>query len=155
MSLISSELKAKPKWKLGVVVSRFNEDITEKLMSGALDRFMELGVKPSKISVVTVPGAVEIPLIAQQLLKKGHHGVLALGAVIRGETTHYDYVCNSVERGCSQVALDTGKPVVFGVLTTEDEQQAYNRVGGTHGHKGREGADTLIEMIGLLEKIKK
>jgi 6,7-dimethyl-8-ribityllumazine synthase len=88
-------------------------------------------------------------------LEYGVDGVLVLGAVIRGETTHYDYVCNSVERGCSQLALDTGKPVIFGVLTTENEEQAMARTGGAHGHKGIEGANALIEMIGLLNQIKR
>ncbi len=152
--LIRGDLKAQSNWKLGVVTSRFNEEITGPLESGALNRLGELGVEINNIVRVQVPGAVEIPLAAKRLLAMGCDAVLALGAVIRGETTHYDYVCNSVERGCSQLMLEMNKPVVFGVLTTENEAQALDRLGGQHGHKGRDAADTAIEMLSLLNKMK-
>ena len=137
------------KWRIGVVTSRFNDKITVKLFEGALKKMGELGIQPSQIESVTVPGAYEIPLAAKWLLKNGCDGVIALGAVIRGETTHYDYVCSSVERGCTKLQLKYGKPVVFGVLTTENEKQAINRVGGKHGHKGEDAALVLVEMLNL------
>lgn len=139
--------------RVGLVTSRFNIEITEKLEIGAYTRLRELGVQEDQIVVVRVPGAVEVPLAAQALLEQGCDGVVALGCVIRGETSHYDYVCNSVERGCSQLQLEYAKPVVFGVLTTENEEQALDRVGGAHGHKGMEAAEVVLEMINLLKKL--
>ena len=139
---------------IGVVTSRFNSEVTDKLKEGALARLSELGFSESQILVCDVPGAYEIPLAAKLMLKNGVKGVIALGAVIRGETTHYDYVCSSVERGCSKLQLKYTKPVVFGVLTTENEEQALDRVGGAHGHKGRDAADTLAEMLGLVQVFK-
>ncbi len=140
-------------WRIGVVTSRFNEEITVKLFEGALKKMGDLGVRPSQIESVTVPGAYEIPLAAKWLIEKGCDGVIALGAVIRGETTHYDYVCSSVERGCTKLQLNTGRPVVFGVLTTESEEQAFNRVGGKHGHKGEDAVLVLVEMLNLKSTI--
>ena len=142
-------------WRIGIVTSRFNEEITSKLREGALTRLQELKIAESQILSLSVPGAIEIPIIAQALLKKGCDAVIALGAVVRGETAHFDYVCNSVERGCTQLALEFGRPVIFGVLTTDTEEQAMDRVGGHHGHKGREAADVAIEMIQLLAKVQK
>lgn len=139
--------------KIGVVTAEFNSEVTQKLKSGALDY---LKSKKVKVVSIDVPGAVEITLAARALLKKGGcHGVVALGAVIRGETTHYDYVCNSVERGVTQLMLDTGKPIGFGVLTTENEEQAFARAGGAHGNKGQEAAEVVLRMIEMLSKIKK
>lgn len=134
---------------IGLVTSRFNAEITEKLEEGALARLHEAGVKPSQIARVRVPGAYEIPLAARWLLEQGCAGIIALGAVIRGETSHYDYVCNAVERGCTKLQIETGRPVVFGVLTTENEDQALARAGGAHGHKGREAAEVALEMLNL------
>lgn len=151
--IIQGKLDVSSRWKIGMVTSRFNQEITERLEAGAFERLTELGATPEQIVRVRVPGAVEIPLAAQRLLDSGCDAVIALGAVIRGETTHYDYVCNSVERGCSQVMLQTKKPVIFGVLTTENEEQAHDRIGGAHGHKGRDAADTAVEMLSLVEKI--
>ena len=148
-------MKINSNWKIGIVTSRFNEEVTQLLLEGALEKLKEYDIQLSQIESVSVPGAVEIPLAAQLLLRSGCHGVIALGAVIRGETTHYDYVCNSVERGCSQLALTENKPVIFGVLTTENDEQAMDRVGGRHGHKGKDAADTLIEMLGLVEEYQK
>lgn len=143
------------KLKIGVVTSRFNSEITEKLEEGALDYFESLKSKKLQVFSVRVPGAIEIPLACQALLEKGCDGVVALGCVIRGETSHYDYVCNSVERGISQLMLDYKKPIGFGILTTENEDQAYDRVGGKQGHKGAEAAEVTLEMIGLLKDLKR
>jgi 6,7-dimethyl-8-ribityllumazine synthase len=141
--------------KIGVVTSRFNSEVTSLLEEGAL-QFLE-GVETPHIEIeaVRVPGAVEIPLACQALFARGCDGVVALGAVIRGETSHYDYVCNSVERGITALMLEYKKPIGFGVLTTENEEQAMDRAGGKHGNKGTECAQTVLEMIGLLEELEK
>ena len=107
------------------------------------------GLTDEQVTCVSVPGAVEIPLVAKTLLDKGYDGVATLGAVIRGETSHYDYVCSSVQQGCTQLQLEYGKPVIFGVLTTENSQQALDRVGGKKGHKGEEAIEVLLEMLSL------
>jgi 6,7-dimethyl-8-ribityllumazine synthase len=147
-------MKIQSKWRVAVVTSRFNAEITSKLTEGALKNLKKLGFKDSQVTSIEVPGAVEIPLAAKWLLDKKYDGVIALGAVIRGETSHYDYVCSSVERGCTTLQLKTGRPVVFGVLTTENEEQALARVGGAHGHKGEEAAEVLVEMLNLKRKLK-
>lgn len=149
---VSENLNAIKNIKIGVVTSRFNQEITDKLEEGALDVLEEAQIE---IYAVRVPGAVEIPLACRELLLAGCDGVVALGAVIRGETTHYDYVCNSVERGITQLMLEMGKPIGFGVLTTENEEQAYDRVGGKHGHKGMDAALVTLEMVGLLPELRK
>jgi 6,7-dimethyl-8-ribityllumazine synthase len=138
-----------------VVTSRFNSEITELLERGALE-FLE-GVDAPHIEVesVRVPGAVEIPVACQALFDRGCDGVVALGAVTRGETSHYDYVCNSVERGVTALMLEYKKPIGFGVLTTENEEQAFDRAGGKHGNKGTECAEVVLEMIGLLTDLRK
>jgi 6,7-dimethyl-8-ribityllumazine synthase len=146
--------KVNAKWKVGVVTSRFNEEVTEKLEAGCLKKLADLGFKSNQIMALQVPGAYELPLAAKWLLEKKCDGVVALGAVIRGETTHYDYVCSAAERGLTTLQLETGKPVVFGVLTTENEEQAFNRVGGLHGHKGEDAASVLSEMLNLKQKLK-
>jgi len=138
--------------KIGVVTARFNSEVTEKLEQGALQALKEMGC--ADIRAVRVPGAVEIPLAASALLNSGCDAVVALGAVIRGETDHYDYVCTSVERGCTELQLQTGKPVAFGVLTTENEEQALDRAGGRHGNKGTEAAQVAVEMVHLTRKIR-
>lgn len=138
---------------IGIVVSRFNQNITERLLQGALERLSELGIARADTHVFWVPGAVELPLAAQQLAKREEcDAVICLGAVIRGETDHYNYVCQQVSYGCQKVALDFDIPVIFGVLTTENEQQALARTGGEYGHKGREAADTALEMIALMQQ---
>ncbi len=142
------------KVKIGIVTARFNSDVTSRLEEGALRKLAELGVPAKNIRVASVPGAVEITTAAKALLR-GSDAVIALGCVIRGETTHYEMVCTAVERGCTHLQLETGKPVVFGVLTTENEEQAFDRVGGHHGHKGEEAAEVAIEMVNLLSAIKK
>jgi 6,7-dimethyl-8-ribityllumazine synthase len=148
MSLATDNIK-----KIGVVTSLYNEQVIKELQKGALIELKKQGLEENQILSVEVPGAYEIPLTAKWLIESGCEAVLCLGAVIRGETTHYDYVCNSVERGCSQLQLDFGLPVVFGVLTTENRDQAFDRLGGKKGHKGIECAKTLIEMLELKSKI--
>lgn len=138
--------------KVGVVTSRFNEDVTFKLEEGAISRLEQADID---ILTVRVPGAVEIPLACKALLDVGCDGVVACGAVIRGDTSHYDLVCNSVERGVTQLMLETGKPIGFGVITTENDEQAFDRAGGKHGNKGEEAAQVTLEMIGLLHEISK
>lgn len=139
--------------KIGVVTAEFNSEVTSKLKDGAISYLKEKGVKMVSIDV---PGAVEIPLMTQALLTKGGcDGVVALGAVIRGETSHYDYVCNSVERGITAIMLENRKPIGFGVLTTENEEQALDRAGGKHGNKGREAAEVVLRMLESLAQIKK
>ncbi|MGE0762461.1 MAG: 6,7-dimethyl-8-ribityllumazine synthase [Bdellovibrionales bacterium] len=139
---------------VGVVTSRFNREITEPLEAGAVARLEEAGLVKGNIVQIRVPGAFEIPLAARWLLEEGCAAVIGLGAVIRGETAHFDYVCQAVERGLTTLQLETGRPVVFGVLTTDDEEQARERIGGRHGHKGRDAAEVALEMLNLETKIR-
>jgi 6,7-dimethyl-8-ribityllumazine synthase len=141
--------------KIGVVTSRFNEEVTSKLEEGAIHFLENFEEEQIEIWSVRVPGAVEIPLACKALFEKGCEGVVAVGAVIRGETTHYDLVCNSVERGVTQLMLEVGKPIGFGVITVENDEQAMDRAGGKHGNKGAEAAQVTLEMIGLLKSLKK
>jgi 6,7-dimethyl-8-ribityllumazine synthase len=137
-----------------VIVSRFNQAITDKLREGALASLAAHGIPDSQIRCYEVPGALEIPLLAQTLLKKPEiAGVIALGAVIRGETAHFDIVAGESARGLMNVMLSTQKPIANAVLTTENEAQAWARVGGDHGHKGAEAADVLLEMLQLLSPL--
>lgn len=136
---------------IGVVTARFNSEITERLEKAALSELSELGCE--KVRAVRVAGAFEIPLAAKWLLNSGCDGVVTLGAVIRGETDHYDYVCEAVERGCTDLALQSGKPVGFGILTTDNEEQAMDRAGGKHGNKGSEAAQVTVEMVKLKQLI--
>lgn len=141
--------------RVAIVVSRFNEEITRRLYDGAVARLKELDFADEHVTAVWVPGAVEIPLTAQRLARTKHYeAIICLGAVIRGETSHYDYVCDQVSQGCQKVALENNIPVIFGVLTTEDETQALERTGGQHGHKGRDAVDTAVEMVSVLGQIK-
>ncbi|MEK2646423.1 6,7-dimethyl-8-ribityllumazine synthase [Bdellovibrio sp. BCCA] len=137
--------------KVGVVTARFNNEITEKLEEGAIN-YLE-SCDGVEIFAALVPGAVELPLACQAFLDAGCDGVVALGAVIRGETSHYDYVCNSVTDGITRLMLDYKKPIGFGVLTTENDEQALDRAGGKHGNKGEEAAQVVMEMIGLTNEI--
>lgn len=133
--------------KYALIVSRFNTEITDALYAGAKAQFEASGVSPEQITTVFVPGAVELPLIAQRYAQLEYDAVICLGAVIRGETDHYDYVCQSVTYGCQRVALTHTIPVVFGVLTTDNVAQARDRVGGAHGHKGKDAVLVAIEMV--------
>ena len=140
--------------KIGIVAARFNEFITVKLLSGAIDGLIRHNVKEEEVDVAWVPGAFEIPLIASKMAKSGRYdAVICLGAVIRGSTTHYDYVCNEVSKGVAHISLDTGIPVIFGVLTTENIEQAIERAGTKAGNKGYDCALSAIEMINLINAI--
>ncbi|AIQ64681.1 6,7-dimethyl-8-ribityllumazine synthase [Paenibacillus stellifer] len=140
--------------KYGIVVGRFNEFITSKLLTGALDAFKRHGVKDDEISVAWVPGVFEIPLIAQKMAESGKYdAVVTLGTVIRGSTTHYDYVCNEVSKGVAAINLKTGVPTIFGVLTTENIEQAVERAGTKAGNKGWDAAVSAIEMANLSKLI--
>lgn len=140
--------------KVAIVVARFNEFITSKLLGGAEDGLKRHGVSESDITVAWVPGAFELPLVAKKLAESGKYdAVITLGTVIRGATTHYDYVCNEAAKGVSQASLSTGVPVVFGVLTTETIEQAIERAGTKAGNKGYEAAVTAIEMGNLLKAL--
>lgn len=139
---------------IGIVTAKFNSEITLELEKGAVAALEKSGLKAEQIWAVRVPGAVEIPLAAKALLDQGCDGVVTIGAVIRGDTAHFDYVCQSVERGVTQLMLEYGKPIGFGVLTTETEEQAWDRTNGTHGNKGAEASYVVLEMLGLLSDIK-
>ena len=140
--------------KIGIVAARFNEFITAKLLSGAMDGLIRHEVKEDDVDVAWVPGAFEIPLIASKMAKSGRYdAVICLGAVIRGSTTHYDYVCNEVSKGVAHISLDTGIPVIFGVLTTENIEQAIEHAGTKAGNKGYDCALSAIEMINLIKEI--
>lgn len=142
--------------KIGIVVGRFNEFITTKLLSGALDALKRHGVDDDDIDVAWVPGAFEIPLVAKKLAdSKKYDAVLTLGAVIRGATSHYDYVCSEVSKGVARIGLDTGVPVIFGVVTTENIEQAVERAGTKAGNKGWDAAVSGIEMANLSRIIEK
>lgn len=139
---------------IAIVVSRFNQDITEGLAAGALQHLHAKGFNQHDITLVEVPGAVEIPIVVQRLARSRRYlAVVALGAVIQGDTRHFDYVCDQVSQGCQQVALAHDVPVIFGVLTTENKEQAQQRVGGSHGHKGVEAIDAAIEMVSVLKQL--
>lgn len=139
----------------GIVVGRFNEFISLKLLSGALDALKRHGVSDDEVSVAYVPGAFEIPLIAQKMAESGRYdAVITLGAVIRGSTPHFDYVCSEVSKGVAAVSLKTGVPTVFGVLTTDSIEQAVERAGTKAGNKGWEAATTAIEMANLVSQFK-
>ena len=140
--------------KIGIVVARFNEFITGKLLSGALDALKRHDVDENNVDVAWVPGAFEIPLVAKKLAASGKYdAVITLGAVIRGATSHYDYVCNEVSKGVSHAAISTGIPVIFGVVTTENIEQAIERAGTKAGNKGWDSAVTAIEMANLTKNI--
>lgn len=143
--LVSKEIR------IGIVVARFNEFITSKLLSGALDGLKRHEVSEDSINIAWVPGAFEIPLIASKMAKSGKYdAVICLGAVIRGSTTHYDYVCSEVSKGIAHVSLNSDIPVMFGVLTTENIEQAIERAGTKAGNKGFDCAVGAIEMVNLI-----
>ena len=140
--------------KVGIVCARFNEFIVSKLLSGCEDVLLRHGVQPDDIAVAWVPGAFEIPLIASKMAKSGKYdAVIALGAVIRGSTSHYDYVCSEVSKGIAQVSLSSQVPVMFGILTTENIEQAIERAGTKAGNKGYDCALGAIEMVNLIKEI--
>lgn len=140
--------------RVAIVAARFNSFVVDKLVSGALETLREQGVPDSQVLLVRVPGAFELPLIVQELAANSDcDAVIALGAVIRGDTPHFDFVAGECARGLSQVALDTGVPVAFGVLTCDTAEQALERAGGKAGNKGADAAMTALEMANLLQMI--
>lgn len=140
--------------RIGIVVSRFNEFITSRLLSGALDGLIRHDMREEDIDIAWVPGAFEIPLIASRMAKSGKYdAVICLGAVIRGSTSHYDYVCNEVSKGIAAISLETGIPVMFGILTTENIEQAIERAGTKAGNKGYDCALGALEMVNLIREI--
>ena len=140
--------------KFGIVVARFNEFITTKLLGGALDTLHRHGAKDEDVDAAWVPGAFEIPLAAKKMAESGKYdAVICLGAVIRGSTSHYDYVCNEVSKGVAQVGMSTGVPTIFGVVTTENIEQAIERAGTKAGNKGADAAMAAMEMANLLKNI--
>ncbi len=147
----SANLVSKDK-KYAIVVARFNHFITDRLVDGCLDALKRHEVKDEEISIVRVPGAFEIPLVAKKLAKKDDiDAVICLGAVIRGDTPHFDYVCAEVSKGVAQVGLESEKPVIFGVVTTDNIDQAVQRAGVKSGNKGAEAAISAIEMANLVD----
>lgn len=140
--------------RVGLVAARFNEFITAKLIGGALDALTRHDVREEDISLAWVPGAFEIPLIADKMAKSGKYdAVICLGAVIRGSTSHYDYVCSEVSKGIATISLQSGIPVLFGVLTTENIEQAIERAGTKAGNKGYDCAVSAVEMVNLIRMI--
>jgi 6,7-dimethyl-8-ribityllumazine synthase len=140
--------------RFAIVVSRFNEFFTRPLLAGALDAFRRHGVEDGSVDVAWVPGSFETPLVAKRLAGSGRYGaVVCLGAIIRGATTHFDHVAGQAAAGVARAALDTGVPVVFGIITTDDLEQAIDRSGAKAGNKGYEAALTAIEMVSLLEQL--
>lgn len=140
--------------KVGIVAARFNEIIVNKLVSGAVDGLVRHGVDEEKITVAWVPGSFELPFVAKKMAEsKKYDAVIALGTVIRGDTSHYDIVCNETAKGIAQVGLATGVPTIFGVITTENIEQAVSRAGSKMGNKGYEAALSAIEMVNLDSKL--
>lgn len=151
--IIEGKLDAKG-FKVGIVVSRFNSFICERLLEGATDTLVRHNAADEDIDVVRVPGAFEIPLVAKKLATSGRYdGVICLGAVIRGATPHFDYVCSEVSKGVASVSLDTDIPIAFGVITTDTIEQAIERAGSKAGNKGAEAAMVVIEMLNLFRAL--
>lgn len=150
INLLEGKLVAPEGMKVGVIATRFNEFIVSKLLDGALDGLVRHGVDEDNVTVVWVPGSFEIPTIANKMAKSGKYdAVICLGTVIRGQTSHYDLVCNEVAKGIAQVSLGTGIPTLFGVVTTENIEQAISRAGTKAGNKGYDCALSAIEMVNL------
>ncbi len=139
--------------KVGIVAARFNEFIVSKLVGGAIDGLVRHDVNEDDITIAWVPGAFEIPLVAKKMAKSGKYdAIICLGTVIRGQTSHYDYVCNEVSKGIAQVSLESELPVMFGILTTENIEQAVERAGTKAGNKGYDCALGAIEMVNLMKQ---
>ncbi|MCJ7604033.1 MAG: 6,7-dimethyl-8-ribityllumazine synthase [Desulfobulbaceae bacterium] len=140
--------------KIGIVLARFNSFIAERLLEGALDTLLRFGAADDDIEVARVPGAFEIPLVAQKMAKSGRYdAVICLGAVIRGATPHFDFVANEAAKGIAQASMESGVPIIFGVLTTDTIEQAIERAGSKAGNKGSECAAAAIEMVNLLKNL--
>jgi 6,7-dimethyl-8-ribityllumazine synthase len=154
INVLEGKVVAPEGMKAAIVAARFNEIIVNKLLGGAVDGLVRHGVEEENITAAWVPGAFEIPVVAEKLAKSGKYdAVICVGAVIRGDTSHYDYVCNEVSKGIAQVGLSTGIPVLFGVVTTENIEQAISRAGSKAGNKGYDCALSAIEMVNLMRQI--
>lgn len=154
IQVVEGKVVADENMKVAIVASRFNEIIVNKLLGGAVDGLVRHGVEEKNITAAWVPGAFEIPLTAQKLAESGKYdAVICVGAVIRGQTSHYDYVCNEVSKGIAQVSLNSKIPVLFGIVTTENIEQAIARAGSKAGNKGYDCALSAIEMVNLLHQI--
>ena len=154
INVINGNVVAPEGMKVAIVASRFNEIITNKLLGGAVDGLVRHGMDEDNITAVWVPGAFEIPTIAKKLAESGKYdAVICVGAVIRGQTSHYDYVCNEVSKGVAQVGLKNGIPVLFGIITTENIEQAIERAGSKAGNKGYDCALSAVEMVNLMKKL--
>ena len=153
MKIYSGDLVSEKK-KYAIVVARFNDFITSKLLEGSKDGLLRHGVEEDEIDVFWVPGAFEIPFIAKKIAQsQKYDAVICLGAVIRGSTSHYDYVCSEVSKGIASIGLETGLPIIFGVITTENIEQAIERAGSKSGNKGYEAAVSAIEIVNLSQAI--
>ena len=153
-NVIEGKLYASAQDKFCIIVARFNEFIGSKLLSGAIDSFVRLGVNEENIDVIWVPGAFEIPLMAKKAAQtKKYSAIVTLGAIIKGSTSHYDYVCAELSKGIASVSMSEGLPVIFGVLTTDNIEQAIERAGTKAGNKGSEAAKSAIEMANLCKNI--
>ena len=151
--VMKANLMAKGK-KFGIIVSRFNEFVSSKLLDGAVDTLKQHGAQDNSIDVAWVPGSFEIPVAAQKIAKsKKYDAVISLGAVIRGATPHFNYIANEVAKGVARVSLDTGVPCIFGVITADNLEQAIERAGTKQGNKGRDAALSAIEMANLLDTL--
>ena len=154
MNILEGKLIAKKDMKVGIVAARFNEIIVNKLVGGALDGLKRHGVEDDNIYTAWVPGAFEIPFIAKKMAESGKYdAVIALGAVIRGSTSHYELVCNEAAQGIAQAGMQSGVPVLFGVITTENIEQAIERAGSKSGNKGYDCALSAIEMVNLMAQL--
>ena len=154
INVLEGKLVAKEGMKVGIVAARFNEIIVNKLLGGAIDGLVRHGVEDKNITAAWVPGAFEIPTIAKKMAEsKKYDAIIALGTVIRGQTSHYDYVCNEVSKGVAQISLETGVPVLFGIVTTENIEQAIARAGSKAGNKGYDCALSAIEMVNLISSL--
>lgn len=154
IQLLEGKVVAKEGMKVGIVASRFNEIIVNKLLGGAVDGLVRHGVEEENITAAWVPGAFEIPVVALKMAQSGKYdAVICVGAVIRGDTSHYDYVCNEVSKGIAQAGMTTGVPILFGVVTTENIEQAIARAGSKAGNKGYDCALSAIEMVNLMAQL--
>lgn len=153
MKIIEGELQAKG-LKFGIIVSRFNDFITSKLLDGALDALLRHGASENDIEIVKVPGSFEIPVVAKKMAEKGKYGaVICLGTVIRGATPHFEYVAAEVSKGIASASLETGVPIAFGIITSDTIEQAVERAGTKSGNKGWDAAITAIEMAQVIKKL--
>ena len=154
INVLEGKVVAPEGMKVAIVASRFNEIIVNKLLGGAVDGLVRHGVEEKNITAAWVPGAFEIPVVASKLAQSGKYdAVICVGAVIRGQTSHYDYVCNEVSKGIAQVSLTTGVPVLFGIVTTENIEQAIARAGSKAGNKGYDCALSAVEMVNLMAQM--